>query len=96
MDGSIFDLWRPHKLSFFVHVTSFVSNSDIWRDFPRFVIPIFSLVYLDVRQGSQTSVAGAVCDFEHLQVESNSTVAYLQPYHQYMSSSLKTPIFPDT
>jgi len=49
------------------------SNSDIWRDFPRILIPIFSLIYLNNRQGCRTSVAAALGDFD-------GTTLYLQPY----------------
>lgn len=70
------------------------SNSDIWRDFPRIMIPLFKLAYLDNQQGSHTSVAGAVCEFEQLRLEPKSNLAYLQPYQQYWFSSLEKPIFP--
>lgn len=72
------------------------SNSDIWRNFPRFIIPIFALVYLNNRQGSHTSVAGALCDFESIQLQPGSPIAYLQPYVQVFAkrNPVDKPIFP--
>jgi hypothetical protein len=71
------------------------SNSDIWRNFPRFIIPLFALAYLNNEQGSQTSVAGAMCDFADLQIRPGSPVAYLQPYAQvFDKNSLSQPVFP--
>eukprot|EP00521_Asterionellopsis_glacialis_P013172 CAMPEP_0195298134 /NCGR_PEP_ID=MMETSP0707-20130614/22870_1 /TAXON_ID=33640 /ORGANISM="Asterionellopsis glacialis, Strain CCMP134" /LENGTH=261 /DNA_ID=CAMNT_0040360135 /DNA_START=145 /DNA_END=927 /DNA_ORIENTATION=- len=32
-------------------------NSDIWRGYPRWIIPIFRMIYLTSKQGSSTSVA---------------------------------------
>lgn len=71
-------------------------NSDIWRNFPRFMVAIFNLVYLSNKQGCQTSVAGAVCDWQDVKFRpTGSNVAYLQPYYQYFSSSKPDePIFP--
>jgi len=48
-------------------------NSDIWRGFPRWIIPIFSLLYINNAQGAFTSIAACLCDFD-------SSVIYLQPY----------------
>jgi len=58
-------------------------NSDIWRDNPRWMVPLFRLLYLTNQQGCQTSVAACVQDFpDH--------VFYLQPYWQPRSSK-RTP-----
>ena len=82
------------------------SNSDIWRDTPRFLIPLFALLYLNVQQGSQTSVAAAVLPmddwYQQNQLDKSNdnalgaaTVPYLQPYwmpSMLLSSSwLSTP-----
>lgn len=82
-------------------------NSDIWRSFPRFVIPLFRLVYLNNKQGCQTSVAAAVCDWKSLQFpnqhaasadsssSSSPNAVYLQPYKQFISLSKEDePLFP--
>lgn len=43
-----------------LHILIFLqSNSDIWRDFPRFLIPIFRLLYLTPQQGCQPVVEAA-------------------------------------
>jgi len=51
-------------------------NSDIWRDFPRFIVLLFNLVYINNQQGCQTSVAAAVSDA----VDDDDKAIYLQPY----------------
>ena len=61
-------------------------NSDIWRNFPRWVVTVFDYVYLNNQQGAYTSVAASVIDLPE-------DVIYLQPYHQLTSSS---PPFPPT
>jgi NAD(P)-dependent dehydrogenase (short-subunit alcohol dehydrogenase family) len=87
MDGCMYtiDLIALSRLvcSFLFLPSIMHSNSDIWRTFPRWIIPLFSLVYLNTRQGSHTSVAAAVGDFADLQIRPNSPVAYLQPYYCY-------------
>ena len=60
-------------------------NSDIWRDFPRWLVAIFERIYLNNRQGSYTSVAASVID------DLPKDVIYLQPYHQVTSSSTPWP-----
>jgi len=57
-------------------------NSDIWRGKPRWMVPLFRLLYLTNRQGCQTSVAACVEDLP-------DDVLYLQPYWQ--RSSKLTP-----
>ena len=69
-------------------------NSDIWRDFPRFIIPLFAMAYLNVRQGCRTTVAGAVCDFEQMKFSPHDHAVYLQPYLQLTSMSVDRPLFP--
>mmetsp|Transcript_9458 Transcript_9458/g.14594 ORF Transcript_9458/g.14594 Transcript_9458/m.14594 type:complete len:371 (-) Transcript_9458:89-1201(-) len=51
-------------------------NSDIWREMPRYLIPIFRLLYLNSKQGSYTTVAASM--LKNLPKD----VIYLQPYHQ--------------
>ena len=65
-------------------MTSFFSNSDIWRDFPRILIPIFSMIYLNNRQGCHTSVAAALGHFD-------DSVLYLQPYWLPCTTKTQTP-----
>lgn len=55
------------------------SNSDIWRDFPRFVTKLFELLYLSVQQGCRTSVAAGMLDEKNLPLDGNHC-CYLQPY----------------
>lgn len=54
-------------------------NSDIWRNYPKFVVKVFRLIYLTSRQGSQTSVAAAVGNVPR--------GVYLQPYWQPRKST---------
>ena len=59
------------------------------------MVALFGLAYLTIRQGCRTSVAGAVCDFDELQLAPN--VPYLQPYYPYLSSAKSRadkPLFP--
>lgn len=59
------------------------------------MVALFALAYLTIRQGCRTSVAGAVCDFDELQLVPN--VPYLQPYFPYLTSSesvAKKPLHP--
>ena len=59
----------------------FYRNSDIWRDFPRFIVAIFRLIYINNQQGCQTSVAAAVCDLpSKTSQERGDGTPYLQPY----------------
>lgn len=60
-------------------------NSDIWRKFPRFIIPLFRLLYLNNQQGSHTSVAAA------LSQDLPDDTIYLQPYYQPQPSSVPFP-----
>ena len=53
---------------------------------PRFIIPIFRLVYLNNRQGSHTSIAAAVGQFETLPL-------YLQPYWLPVQDMTPFPLF---
>ena len=62
-------------------------NSDIWRNYPRWIVALFDYVYLNNRQGAYTSVAASVLQ------DLPEDVIYLQPYHQV--TSLSTP-FPPT
>eukprot|EP00545_Synedropsis_sp_CCMP1620_P014233 CAMPEP_0119020756 /NCGR_PEP_ID=MMETSP1176-20130426/24681_1 /TAXON_ID=265551 /ORGANISM="Synedropsis recta cf, Strain CCMP1620" /LENGTH=317 /DNA_ID=CAMNT_0006975229 /DNA_START=147 /DNA_END=1100 /DNA_ORIENTATION=+ len=62
-------------------------NSDIWRGFPRFIIPLFRMVFLTVQQGSSCSVAAVTLS------SSNDELLplYLQPYWMLPGSSTRTP-----
>lgn len=51
-------------------------NSDIWRQMPRYLIPIFRLLYLNNQQGSYTTIAASVLK------DLPKDVIYLQPYYQ--------------
>ncbi len=64
------------------------SNSDIWRDYPALIRTLFSYIYLNNRQGAQTSIAAAVGDFS-----STTDSLYLQPYRQLNSDTIAFPIF---
>eukprot|EP00594_Rhizosolenia_setigera_P001200 CAMPEP_0178948134 /NCGR_PEP_ID=MMETSP0789-20121207/5302_1 /TAXON_ID=3005 /ORGANISM="Rhizosolenia setigera, Strain CCMP 1694" /LENGTH=393 /DNA_ID=CAMNT_0020628463 /DNA_START=225 /DNA_END=1407 /DNA_ORIENTATION=+ len=48
-------------------------NSDIWRNYSNTQKKLFRLLYLSPQQGSQTSIAASVLQFE-------DDVVYLQPY----------------
>lgn len=53
-------------------------NSDIWRNYPKFLLkyilgPIFNLLYLSTKEGSKTSLVGAVGKLPE-------NAIYLQPY----------------
>jgi NAD(P)-dependent dehydrogenase (short-subunit alcohol dehydrogenase family) len=61
-------------------------NSDIWRDYPRWLVAIFDKIYLNNKQGSYTSVAASVVDLP-------DDVIYLQPYHQVQASTAPFPPF---
>jgi NAD(P)-dependent dehydrogenase (short-subunit alcohol dehydrogenase family) len=62
-------------------------NSDIWRTFPRFVIPLFRLVFLDTVQGSTCSLAASL-------LPSTDLPLYLQPYWiPFSKDSAPHPIF---
>ena len=58
-------------------------NSDIWRGFPRFIIPIFRAIFLTTQQGSSCSVAAATLADDNLPL-------YLQPYWMPIRSK-RTP-----
>jgi len=78
-------------------------NSDIWRDFPRFLIPIFRSVYLTCQEGCEPVVAAATMRPASLEGESPSSSStttsslplYVQPYWIPFASSDRTP-FPAT
>lgn len=72
------------------------SNSDIWRNFPRLVVLLFDLVYLNNRQGCRTSVAAAVADWPSLQRPRSDCVeaVYLQPYRTFFATAPNQPLFP--
>ena len=59
-------------------------NSNIWRDKPAYLRPLFRLLYLTNQQGCQTAVAAAI--------GRHYDSIYLQPYFQFTT---KTP-FPVT
>jgi len=61
-------------------------NSDIWRGFPRFVIPIFRMIFLTNRQGCSCSVAATI-------MEDSNLPLYLQPYWQPMRWRMIHPLF---
>ena len=63
------------------------SNSDIWRNYPNFMKAIFRRIYLSPQQGSSTSVAASILDFDD-----NQDIQYLQPY--WIPSSSKRPPYP--
>jgi hypothetical protein len=63
---------------FFNHYTHRYRNSDIWRGFPRLMVFLFRLVYLDNRQGCRTSVVAAVGTSSNGALDEG--VLYLQPY----------------
>lgn len=54
----------------------FTRNSDIWRDYPRFLVSIFRWVYLTNLQGCQTSVVAATIT----KPAWLDSCPYLQPY----------------
>jgi NAD(P)-dependent dehydrogenase (short-subunit alcohol dehydrogenase family) len=58
-------------------------NSDIWRHFPRFIIPLLRLIFLTTKQGSSCSVAAATLPDDNLPL-------YLQPYWMPVTSE-RTP-----
>lgn len=62
-------------------------NSDIWRNYPKFMDLIHKAIYLTPKQGCTTSIVGAVGKLPKKAV-------YLQPYWQPFrstNSNLKTP-----
>ena len=62
-------------------------NSDIWRGFPRFIIPLFRLAFLTTVQGSSCTVAAATLPDDNLPL-------YLQPYWMPVSTKhTPHPIF---
>jgi hypothetical protein len=74
--------------SYYLFIYLHNSNSDIWRDFPNILKFFFNLIYLNNRQGCQTSVAAAVGEWD-------DKVIYLQPYWLPATSSTQVP-FPVT
>ena len=60
-------------------------NSDIWRNKPRYLVPLFKLLYLTNTQGCHTSVAAAVSE------DLPDNAFYLQPYHQVRPSVAPFP-----
>lgn len=65
-------------------------NSDIWRNFPRWLDPIHEFFYLTNRQGCCTSVAACVLPTLSL---SNNAYPYLQPYWQFGTGRVLFPSF---
>lgn len=63
-------------------------NSDVWRDFPRFMVLLLDLItpILNNEQGAKCSVAAAVSD------QLDAAAIYLQPYP--IVSSSNHPPFP--
>ena len=59
-------------------------NSEIWRGFPRFIIPLFRLAFLTTSQGSSCTVAAATLPDDELPL-------YLQPYWMPYSTTNRTP-----
>ncbi len=57
-------------------------NSDIWRNYPKFMQKVHSAIYLSSNQGAQTSIAASVGKFP------SKDVVYLQPYYQPFRSKL--------
>jgi hypothetical protein len=78
--SNLTDSHSHYILHFFLHN----SNSDIWRDFPSILKFFFNLIYLNNRQGCQTSVAAAVGEWD-------DDVVYLQPYWLPATSSKQVP-----
>ena len=62
-------------------------NSDIWRNYPRWLVTIFSKIYLNVQQGAYTSIAASVLD------DLPQDVIYLQPYYQAKTTVAPFPPF---
>ena len=54
------------------------SNSDIWRNYSPLMKKLYRIFYLTSKQGSTTSVAASIMNFEN--TNSSSDVIYLQPY----------------
>ena len=52
------------------------------------------IIYLNNYQGSQTSVAAALCAWDDLQADDASDVVYLQPYYQFLPQHKGKPLFP--
>jgi len=66
-----------------------ISNSDIWRDFPRFIVDYaFKLIYISSQEGCQTSVAAAVTQ----DLGEDGETVYLQPYP--IVWNVRQPAFP--
>ena len=67
-------------------------NSDICRKLPRFIIPIFKLIYLNNQQGCRTSVIASV--LKTIPIDNNC--CYIQPYWLPGNDDINTtpsPIF---
>ena len=62
-------------------------NSDIWRNYPRWMVTIFSKIYLTVKQGASTTIAASVLD------DLPSDAIYLQPYYQAKTDVAPFPPF---
>lgn len=58
--------------------------SDIWRDYPRWLVFLFSLLYINPKKGSTTSVAAAVGEFP-------KEALYLQPYWLFNKNKVPFP-----
>lgn len=60
-------------------------NSDIWRNFPSYMIKVHDMIYLTSKQGSTTSFAAAVGDLP-------KGAVYLQPYWQPWGKQSKSEV----
>ena len=58
------------------------SNSDIWRNYSPIMKKLYRIFYLTSKQGSTTSVAASIMDFDNLRDGDapDSNAIYLQPY----------------
>ena len=62
-------------------------NSDIWRNYPSYMMKVHDMIYLTAKQGSSTSFAAAVGDLP-------KEAIYLQPYWQPWGKKCKESSVP--